>query len=151
MCEEMCKDDNNCNSIKCDDDKNDNVKEFMKDFRSRGLGCGAKIADVAKEIHPNALAIVPLYRSCIVIEQSKEEKKDGVCTLHSYADPHWLGGEIDVDTLKSDDFHFEFCIQGDRQGPTILKKHCGENVDVEYIGDRHDEDECPKVVEHDEN
>lgn len=156
MCEEMCKDDNKCdNDITCDDDKNENadkkVNEFMKDFRTHGLGCGSKIAEIAKEIHPDALAIVPLYRSCIVIKQSDEEKKDGMCAIHSYADPHWLGGEISVETLKSDDFHFEFVVQGDRQGPSILKKHCPEDVDVEDIGDQHDEDDYPEVLEHDEN
>ena len=133
MCEEICEDDN-----KCDCEGTKKVDEFMKDFRARGLGCGNKIADVAKEIHPDALAVVPLYRSCIVIEQSEEEKKDGVCTLHTYADPHWLGAEIDVDTLKSDYFHFEFCVHGDRQGPAIVNKN---NID----------DEDKSIVENDEN
>lgn len=141
----MCKDDQKCKCNK-NDDVDAKVNEFMQDFQTRGLGCGSKIADIAKELHPDALAIVPLYRSCIVIVQSDEEKKDGVCTLHSYADPHWLGGEIDIDTLKSDDFHFEFCVRGDRQGPAIINKKLDENTE-----DKHDEDEYPKVMEHDEN
>lgn len=144
MCEEMLKDDN-------DKKVNEKVNEFVKEFHNHGLGCGDKIANIAKEIHPNALVVVPLYRSCIVIEQSEEEKKDGVCTLHSYADPHYLGGDIDLESLKSERFHYEFCVQGDRQGPVILKKHCGKNVDVEYIGDQHSEDEYPRVLEQDEN
>jgi hypothetical protein len=142
MCEEICKD-----NKKCGDDKNlKKVDDFMQEFREHGLGCGSKIADIAKEMHPTALAVVSLYRSCIVIEQSDEEKKEGVCTLHSYADPHWLGGEIDADTLKSDDFHFEFCIRGDRQGPAIVNKNSDENVE-----ELHCEDEDSKVIEHDEN
>lgn len=116
-----------------DEKADEKVEKFMKTFREHGLGCGVKIADTVKEIHPDALAIVPLYRSCIVVVQSEEEKKDGVCTLHSYADPHWMGADIDVATLKLDDFHFEFIVQGDRQGPAILKKHCPENVEVEDI------------------
>lgn len=144
MCEEMCNDKN-------DEKANERVYEFVKEVRDRGLGCGDKIADIAKKIHPDALVIVPLYRSCIVIEQSDEEKKDGVCTLHSYADPHWLGGDIDVENLKSERFHYEFCVQGDRQGPVILKKHCGKNVDIAYIGGQHSEDEYPRVLEQDEN
>jgi hypothetical protein len=155
MCEDICKDNRCDDDMKCDNDKNENadkkVNEFVKSFHTHGIGCGTEIAEIAKEIHPDALAIVPLYRSCIVIEQSDEEKKDGMCTIHSYADPHWMDGDIDADTLKSDDFHFEFVVQGDRQGPTILKKHCPENVNVEDIGDQHHEDDYPKVLEHDEN
>lgn len=119
----MCKETDE-NNKKCDE----KVDEFVREHHEHGLGCGSEIANVAKEIHPDALAIVPLYRSCIVIEQSEEEKKDGVCTLHSYADPHWLGGEIDVNTLKSDDFHFEFHVRGDRQGPAIVNKRDSETT-----------------------
>jgi hypothetical protein len=139
----MCKDDKQCGCNK-NDDVDEKVDEFMNDFRTHGLGCGVKIAEVAKEIHPDALVIVPLYRSCIVVEQSEEEKKEGVCTLHSYADPHWLGGEIDIDTLKSDDFHFEFCVRGDRQGPAIINKRNDENVE-----ERKEED--GPIIENDEN
>jgi hypothetical protein len=138
----MCKDDEKCECNENDVDQK--VNEFMQDFRTHGLGCGSKIAEIAKEIHPDALAIVPLYRSCIVVEQSEEEKKEGVCTLHSYADPHWLGGEIDIDTLKSDDFHFEFCVRGDRQGPAIINKRNDENVE-----ERKEED--GPIIENDEN
>jgi hypothetical protein len=141
MCEKMCEDNKECG----DDGNLKKVDKFVKDFRDHGLGCGSKIADIAKEIHPNALVIVPLYRSCIAIEQSEDEKKEGVCTLHSYADPHWLGGEIDAETLISDDFHFEFCIRGDRQGPAIVDKSHKEEHDKEG------EDEDSKVIEHDEN
>lgn len=149
----MCEDEEKCNCNekfdgveKCDDDKNEKVDEFMQKFHEHGLGCGDEIADVAKKIHPNALVIVPLYRSCIVIEQSEEEKKEGACTLHSYADPHWLGRDIDVDALKSDDFHSEFLVQGDRQGPVILNKNCDENAEEKCC-----KDEDPIVLEHDEN
>lgn len=110
------------NDKKCDDDKDEKVNEFMQEYHEHGLGCGSEIANIAKEIHPNALLILPLYRSCIVIEQTEEEKKEGVCTLHSYADPHWCGGDIDIENLKSKRFHFECKIQGDRQGPIINLK-----------------------------
>ncbi len=136
----MCKDDIECDDIECDD-KNEKIDKFTKTFHDHGIGCGNKIADIAKEIHPNALATVPLYRSCIVIEQSEEERNEGVCTLHAYADPHWLGGEIDIDTLKSDDFHFEFRVRGDRQGPMIV------NMSHPEEDDHGDE----SVVENDEN
>jgi hypothetical protein len=139
----MCKDEKKC---ECNEnyDVDPKVNEFMQDFITHGLGCGNKIAEIAKELHPDALVVVPLYRSCIVVEQSEEEKKEGVCTLHSYADPHWLGGEIDIDTLKSDDFHFEFHVRGDRQGPSIVNKNRCEDVEERK------EDDGP-IIEHDEN
>ncbi len=134
------------------------VDKFSQEFHEQGLGCGRKIADIAKEIHPDALSVVPLYRSCIVIEQNEEEKKNGACTLHAYADPHWLGGEIDAKTLILDDFHFEFVVRGDRQGPMILRKGLDEdncdkdNCDKDNCDkDNCDEDEEHKVLEYDEN
>lgn len=136
MCEEICKDKN--------DEK---VEKFAQEFHDHGLGCGNKIADIAKEIHPNALAIVPLYRSCIVIEQSEKEKKDGICTLHSYADPHWLGGEIDAESLKSETFHYEFSVQGNRQGPVIVNKNHVEEDDQEDNMEGGDK----LIIENDEN
>lgn len=122
----MCKNEKNCD---CDE----NVDEFMGEFHEHGLECGEKIANIAKELHHNALVIVPLYRSCIVIEQSDKEKADGACTMHSYADPHWLGRDIDIETLKSSEFHFELLIKGDRQGAIIQ------------------EDEDKIIIENDEN
>ena len=103
----------------CNEDKDEKVQEFVKDFHEHGIGCGLEISKLAREIHPNAVAIVPLYRSCIVVEQSDEEKKEGVATIHAYADPHWLGRDITIDTLQSDDFHAKFIIQGKREGPEI--------------------------------
>ncbi len=47
------------------------IDEFVKEFHEHGIGCGLDISKLAKEIHPNAIAIVPLYRSCIVIEQNE--------------------------------------------------------------------------------
>lgn len=138
MCEEICKDDN--------DEK---VNEFMQEFHEHGLGCGDEIANIAKKLHPDALIVIPLYRSCIVIEQSEKEKKEGACTLHSYADPHWMGGEIDVENLKSEQFHREFCIQGDRQGPIIVNKNCKEEDSQEE--EEEEEDEDRPFIENDEN
>ena len=111
----------------CEDEKNKDIEKFTQEFCEHGIGCGKKIATIAKEIHPDALIILPLYRSCIVIAQSEEEKKEGVCTLHSYANPHWCGEEIDIETLKSHMFHFEFLVQGDRQGPVIINKNHSED------------------------
>lgn len=102
-------------------DVDEKIKEFTKEFHVHGMGCGNKIAEIAKFLHPDALLIVPLYRSCIVVEQSDEDQKEGDCDIHSYSDPHWLGGDIDIETLKSDRFHFVYKVRGDRQGPIITK------------------------------
>lgn len=91
----------------------------MQEFHEHGIGCGLEISKLAKEMHPNAIAIVPLYRSCVVIEQNDEEKKEGVATMHAYADPHWMGGDITIEALQSEDFHAKFVIQGQRQGPEV--------------------------------
>ena len=103
----------------CDEDKDEKIQKFVKDFHGHGLGCGLEISKLAREKHPDAIAIVPLYRSCIVVEQSDEDKKEGVATIHAYADPHWMGGDITIETLRSDDFHTKFVVQGLRHGPEI--------------------------------
>lgn len=108
---------------RCGEDENpkkdEKINAFVQEFHEHGIGCGLEILKLAKEMHPNAVTIVPLYRSCIVIEQSEEEKKEGIATIHAYADPHWLGRDITIGTLKSDDFHAKFIIQGNREGPEI--------------------------------
>lgn len=111
----------NVKGVKESKDVDENVKKFVQEFHTHGMGCGQKIAEIARFLHPDALLIVPLYRSCIVVEQSEQEQVDGSCTVHGYADPHWLGREIDAETLKSDDFHFIYEVHGDRQGPAIVK------------------------------
>jgi hypothetical protein len=97
------------------------VEEFMNKFHIHGMGCGEEIAKVARSMHLGAF-IIPLYRSCIVIEQSEEDKKDGNCTIHCYADPHWLGKDIDIESLKLGDFHSIYKVKGDRQGPICIKE-----------------------------
>ena len=58
--------------------------------------------------------------SCIVMEQSKEQEEEGIAVVHAYADPHWLGGNMDIETLKSGQFHKVFHVQGLREGPEII-------------------------------
>lgn len=102
-------------------DVDQKIKEFTEKIEEHGMICGQKIAEIAATLHPGALIIVPLYRSCIVVEQNEQDKKEGSCKIHGYADPHWLGREISVDTLKSEDFHFYYKVQGYREGPEIVK------------------------------
>lgn len=113
-----CPEDENVGKI--DDDAQKKVEKFVQEFHEHGIDCGKEIAKVAEDIHPFAIAIIPLYRSCIVIEQSKEQEEEGIAAIHAYADPHWLGGNIDTETLKSGRFHKVFHAQGLREGPEII-------------------------------
>lgn len=119
----MCEIDRDCDTMK-------KIDDFVNDFHTHGLECGNKIAELIKEIHPNAVAIIPLYRSCIVIEQSDTEKRDGIAIIHSYADPHWLGKEIDIKTLISEEFHTKFIVQGYREGPEIYFESAEPNISL---------------------
>lgn len=117
----MCEIDKDSDTMKEVDEIAENkVNAFVQEFHKHGIGCGQKISKVAKEIHPDAIAVIPLYRSCIVIKQSDEEKKEGFATIHTYGDPHWLGRDIDIENLRSDDFHKIFHIHGLREGPEII-------------------------------
>lgn len=123
VCEtcDRCPDDDKVDKDKVDDDKADTkVKEFAQEFHEHGIQCGLKIASLVKEIHPEAVAVVPLYRSCIAIIQGNGKYKDGNAVIHAYGDPHWLGGDIDIETLKSDRFHKMFYVHGLREGPDII-------------------------------
>lgn len=109
----------------------DVVNKFVEQFHEHGIGCGNEIARLAKEMHPKAIAVIPLYRSCIVVEQSDDDKKEGVCILHGYADPHWLGGGIDIENLQRKEFHARFIVQGHREGPGIYLESTDKGPDDE--------------------
>ena len=118
------------------------VKEFVKEFQTHGMHCGIQIAELAKVMHPEAISVIPLYRSCIVIEQNDENKEQGDCTMHTYADPHWLGEEIDIETLKSDRFRSKYYVQGDRQGPLIMQIKKTEHDQLVY-----EQEYTPSVID----
>ena len=104
-------------------EKEEKLNEKLNDIKhimhEHGLGCGNEIANIVREVHPNALTVVPLYRSCIAIEQTEEQKKEGVATIHAYGDPHWMGSDITLEALKSGDFYKKLLVSGDRQGPIV--------------------------------
>lgn len=110
-----------------DNDTMKEVDEFVDGFVIHGLECGNEIATIAKELHPDAVAIIPLYRSCLVVEQNDKDKKEGMCTMHGYSDPHWCGKELDIETLQSDEFHVMFIVQGRREGPEIFLENTNNN------------------------
>lgn len=106
------------------------LAEVLEEMHNIGMNCGREISRLAKMIHLDCIAVVPLYRSCVVIMQSEEEKDEGICTIHAYADPHWLGKDINIETLKSDDFHTEFKIKGNRSSPQIVYEKDGKKVSI---------------------
>lgn len=90
-------------------------------FHNNGVKCGIKIAEIVKNMHSDIISVIPLYCSCIVITQNEIEKIDGTCIIHTYADPHWLGEEINIENLKRPEFHETFRVYGKIEGPEILK------------------------------
>jgi len=91
------------------------LKEILARLHKRGMECGRKIAYIAESIHPNALLVVPLYRSCMVVEKGPYET---CCTLHFYGDPHWLGMDLSVENLKK--FHAKVIVHGQRSLPDLV-------------------------------
>jgi len=93
-------------------------KELLEMLHKKGISRGLKIAELARQLHPKALVIVPLYRSCLVVEQTEEQQKEGVCTLHFYWDPGWQGLELNLDNLRK--FHSVAYLHGQRSGPDLV-------------------------------
>jgi len=81
-------------------------------FQGMGAECGVEIAKVARELHPDAYFIFPLYRGCIVIP-----KQEYTGSLHAilYHDPHWMGWD-EVTTENLPKFKNELAINGQRSG-----------------------------------
>lgn len=125
-----CPEDENVENIE-EDVVQRRVEKFADEFHKHGIGCGQEISKIAMIIHPNAIAIIPLYRSCIVVEQNEEQKEEGTAVIHGYADPHWLGGDIDIETLKSDRFHKVFYVHGLRDGPEIALEEQTKKVIID--------------------
>lgn len=107
------------NEINCGENYKYKNLEKEKDMQktpdmmhNHGTECGIKIAAVVKELYPEAIAIIPLYRSCFVVTQDDAQKEKGNCTMHLYTDPHWFGEEINIDTLKKEECHKTVNVHG---------------------------------------
>lgn len=81
------------------------IQQTLGRMCDHGIDCGIKIANVVKDLHPDAIVIVPLHRSCFVVTQNDIEKENGKCTMYLYTDPHWFGDDIDIDTLRKKKYH----------------------------------------------
>jgi hypothetical protein len=72
---------------------------------------------IIKKMHPKALAVVPLYRSAMVVEQNAAEAKNGQVRLIVYHDPGWMGGTTTRKSLKV--HSWQILLHGTRSGPTV--------------------------------
>lgn len=109
-------------------------RNLFKVLHRMGLCGGDKIAKIAKELHPDAVAVVPLYRSCMVVIQSKEDREKGIARLIFYADPAWLGYKRTKDTLRKKIFHEEVVVLGSRSSPYLVIERGDTIMELPIIG-----------------
>jgi len=107
--------------------------EIVTTMHELGLQCGRDIAKLAEEMHPDALCIVPLYRSCMVVLQDEKLKKAGACKLILYGDPHWLGHEVTKGWLRRKQFHDTIIVRGERSNPRLLIKVGKKFKEMKYV------------------
>lgn len=99
--------------------KKETWNKIEKLFSDMGKECGKDIVTVAKKLHPDALFMLPVYRGCIVVlKQEDWEIERGSCTIKLYHDPHWMGEELNEETLPC--YSNELRIFGQRSGHDLL-------------------------------
>jgi hypothetical protein len=93
------------------------VFEYM---RKNGVKTGQELMKLAKEMHSDTTIItaIPLYRSCLLIEQTDELRENGQCILHFYHDPEWMGETVTKETLVK--YYKKIIVQGQRSGADLL-------------------------------
>lgn len=95
------------------------IVDFEKEMGKSGNKTGEKIAHLAGELHPDALLIVPLYRSAVVVlPKNEEEQERGSMSLVLYHDPRWMGAD-DITTENLPRFKNNLKIWGQRSGPDL--------------------------------
>ena len=103
------------------DDEKENLRRIIAEMQKLGMTRGETIAEVAKKMHPDAITILPLYRSCAVVVPQKDwQKYRGCWSIIMYGDPGAMGGDIDEEHLNDPMFKQEIIIYGQRFGPQIL-------------------------------
>ena len=96
-------------------------------FGAMGAESGGDIARVAKELHPTALLIFPLYRGCAVVPK---QDYTGSLDVILYHDPCWMGhNEATIDNLPG--FRMELNIHGQRSGQDFTLN--GTELDTETM------------------
>ncbi len=100
-------------------------KFFDKVMLPRGLDCGEQIAKIIKELHPDAAAVLPLYRSAIAVIPKQDKDGNKSIEIWGYGDPHVNGDDyITKENVKP--FHSIVVIGGDRYGPKYYDKFFDE-------------------------
>lgn len=66
--------------------------KVYKVMRKNGIEKAERISRIAKKLHPNAVAIFPMYRSTLVLLPSGK--------LIGYNDPAWMGYPVNARTLR---------------------------------------------------
>lgn len=103
------------------------VEKFWKDtMLPNGLNCGEQIAQIVREIHPEAVAVLPLYRSAIAVIPKQGEGGDKYVEIWGYGDPH-VEGE-DITRVNVEPFHQVTAVSGGRYGPDYYKRF-GDNFE----------------------
>ncbi len=83
-----------------DEEREKALEDFFEVMRKGGNKGGEEIAAIASKLHPDALFIAPLYRSCmVVLPKTEAEEERGAITIKLYHDPSWIGGERTVENL----------------------------------------------------
>lgn len=98
--------------------KDDILAEMKARMLEHGMNkCGVEIANIVREhMHPDALLVIPMYRSCLVLERdTTDEGNPDVVHAYTYGDPHWRGGEITQDALK-EEYEYLGAFVGQRTG-----------------------------------
>lgn len=88
------------------------------------------LVPLVRRMHPRALAVVGLYRSCmVVLPQTKKQKSDS-CTVVLYHDPQWMGQSVTMKNLRQ--FRTFLEVVGQRSGPDLFQsKPGGKKVRLE--------------------
>ncbi len=104
--------------------------EVMLTMHNNGCESGIEIMDLAKQIHKSPkCTFIPLYRSCLVMIPSDDE----YCRMIAYHDPHWMGEERNMQTIRQ--FKQVYLIRGQRDGPDIIRIWEGGYVCSNDVGE----------------
>lgn len=89
--------------------------KIKRAFNKMGRESGDEIAALARQLHRNAVAIVPLYRSAFVLLPQQRQERGHHMRAVIYHDPAWMGEDRTLDSLPR--YKSELTIMGQRSGP----------------------------------
>ncbi|MHC1600274.1 MAG: hypothetical protein ACXQS5_05595 [Candidatus Methanospirareceae archaeon] len=114
------------------------LQEIFTKMDLHGRECGEKIAQIARKLHPDALAIFPSYRSAFVIPP---QGRGGRIVIFMYGDPHANGAvELTEENVRRMKVTIE--LSGGRYIPNVYvdgKRMIAEKVAKLLYGDDSEE------------